>query len=215
MGKRADTPIRDRERLFCHEYLVDLNGAAAAARAGYAESRAKVTASELLAKPAVRALIEELKESRLQRVTADADMVLQDLLEFRSADLRHIYDEYGAIKPIHEWPPFFSRLGVVSIKSKEEFETVDGQRILTGYIREVRWENKTKVLELLGRHIQVNAFREQVSHDVADPLRQLYEALAGRGVRPAEAPGLSSPAPGIATPDSAARRPRTYQPKED
>lgn len=58
-----------RRELFAHEYLIDLNGAAAARRSGYAPSRAKETASELLRDPEVRAKIGALiwaRDARLE-----------------------------------------------------------------------------------------------------------------------------------------------------
>lgn len=198
-----------KKRLFCHEYILDLNGTQAAIRAGFAKSRAAVTASELLKEPEVIALIDELKSARAARLQADSDQVLSDLMEYRSADLREIYNENGAIKPIHEWPRFFSSLGVVSIESFEEYEGRGDKRELVGYVRKVKWENKTKVLELIGKHVAVNAFREKVEHDVSDPLKALYEQVAGNGLRPADTPGLTgNVAPGL-------QHAGAFRPRED
>lgn len=185
-AKSRRKTITPRMRLFAHEYLVDLNGAAAAQRAGYSKGHARQTACELLKRPEIQKLIDDLKHERMQRLEMDADQVLQDLLDYRSADLRNIYDENGAVKPIHEWPRFFSQLGVISIKSREEFETVDGEKKLVGFIKEVKWESKTKVLEMIGKHISVGAFRENHKHDITDPVQALYEQLQGTALRPGE-----------------------------
>jgi phage terminase small subunit len=205
-----------KRRLFAHEYVVDLNGTAAAVRAGYSQKRAAVEACELLQDPEVMALVDKLKAKRMQRLEVDADMVLNDLMEYRAADLRNLYDKKtGKLLPIHEWPEFFTRLGVVSLKTREEFETKDGKRELVGYVHEVKWENKTRVLELIGKHISVNAFREKVEHDVSDPLKKLYDQIAGTGLRPADAPGLA----GASTPGLGAAIQRTapaaFRPVED
>jgi len=200
-----------KQRLFAHEYMIDLNGAQAAVRAGYAESRAKQTAHDLLNKPEVADLIATLQTKRVDRTQVDADVVLQDLMEYRQADLRELYDDLGALKPIHEWPEFFSRLGVVSVKSQELFEKIGKKRVLIGYVREVKWENKTKVLELIGKHIAVNAWRETKKLEVDDPLMELYRELMGRGLAPEAAPGLGTGATGLA-PDDA---PAAFRPVED
>ncbi|PRD42068.1 terminase small subunit [Phyllobacterium phragmitis] len=203
-----------RRRLFAHEYLIDLNGTKAAIRAGFSEKRASVEAAELLKDPQVAALIEQLKAERIKRVEADSDMVLRDLLEYRDADIRQIYNENDTLKPIHEWPAFFTRLGVVSIKTREEFQTVDDERELVGYVKEVKWENKTRIIELIGKHITVNAFRDKVEHDVSDPLKKLYDEIAGRGLRPTAAPpGISGAfTPGLG---GGAPAPSSFRPVED
>lgn len=212
MGK-----LTAKKRLFAHEYVVDMIGAAAAERATYAKSRARQTAHELLQEPEVKALIEELMAKRINQVEANAEMVLRDLLEYRQADLRHLYEENGAMKPIHEWPEFFTRMGVISLKTREEFETNDGKRELIGYVKEVKWEGKTKILEMIGKHIDVNAFRDNKVHDVAEPLKDLYEQIFGHSLRPpdnAEPAGLGKKAaPGLARKAEAAFK--AIRPKED
>jgi len=54
-----------KQRAFVAYYLDCLNGAEAARRAGYAESRAKDTASRLLAQPHIRAAIDAAFEEQL------------------------------------------------------------------------------------------------------------------------------------------------------
>src|SRR5262249_54590315 len=51
--------LTPKQEAFVREYLVDLNGAAAARRAGYSENSAKQIASENLTKPDVMMAIEE------------------------------------------------------------------------------------------------------------------------------------------------------------
>ena len=210
--------LTGKKRLFAHEYLVDLNGTQAAIRAGYAPTRARQTASELLdpkKNPEVVALIAQLQEQRLSLVDLSAESVLRDLNEYLKADLKQVYDERNCIKPIHEWPTFFSRLGVLSVESKELFETIDKKKELVGYITKVKWETRAKILELVGKHVNVNAFRDADKDDVAAPLIELYTQLTGRSFKPVEeAPGLAKIIPpGIAQKKTAA--PMSIRPKED
>jgi phage terminase small subunit len=200
-----------KKRLFAHEYLVDLNGTQAAIRAGYAKSRAAVTACELLKESPIIDLIADLKARRVERTAVDADVVLQDLMEYRQADLRQLYDDSGVLKSIHDWPEFFTRLGVVSIKTQELFENEDGKRILVGYVKEVKWENKTRVLELIGKHIAVNAWRDTKKLEVDDPLLELYRELMGRSLHPGPAPGLAAKTTGLGAEDA----PAAFRPKDD
>jgi phage terminase small subunit len=70
--------------MFCREYLVDLNGAAAAVRAGYSEKTANRIASENLSKPDIMERVAELKRERADKVARTAQDVLNDIIAVTS-----------------------------------------------------------------------------------------------------------------------------------
>ena len=74
MSERDLTP---KERRFCEEYIIDLNGAKAAIRAGYSEKTAKQIAYKILGRPAIQAHIAALKAERQKRVEISADDVIR------------------------------------------------------------------------------------------------------------------------------------------
>jgi phage terminase small subunit len=84
----SDTPLTPRERLFVAEYLVDLHGADAAIRVGYAARSATVTASRLLRKANVQAAVQTAFAARLQRTEIKADDVLFHLAKSRMSTFR-------------------------------------------------------------------------------------------------------------------------------
>jgi hypothetical protein len=69
-----------KQELFCQEYLVDLNMAAAARRAGYSPDSAKDYAQDLMREPAIEARIEELMLARAQKIGVNQDFVLTELV---------------------------------------------------------------------------------------------------------------------------------------
>lgn len=71
--------LTPKQETFCQEYLVDLNGAAAARRAGYSEKTAHEQAAQLLAKLNISERIEELKRDRAGKVARTAQDALNDL----------------------------------------------------------------------------------------------------------------------------------------
>lgn len=70
------TPKQER---WCEEYLVDLNAAAAARRAGYSRNTATQIGTENLGKPVLQAKILELRKARSEKVQVDAERVLREL----------------------------------------------------------------------------------------------------------------------------------------
>lgn len=69
-----------KQELFCQEYLVDLNAAAAARRAGYSESTAKEIGYQNMEKPEIEARIEELVMARSKAVGVNQEFVLAELV---------------------------------------------------------------------------------------------------------------------------------------
>lgn len=77
--------LTDKQRLFCHEYLKDLNGTQAAIRAGYSENSAQEIASENLSKPMVSEYLESLKNEKFKQVDITVDDIINDIIETRKA----------------------------------------------------------------------------------------------------------------------------------
>ena len=72
-------PLTAKQQQFCREYLIDMNAAAAARRAGYSKHTAEQQGSRLLSNAKVFAEIQRQIESRAERVEVDADYVVENL----------------------------------------------------------------------------------------------------------------------------------------
>lgn len=70
--------LTKKQKLFCKEYLKDLNGTRAAIAAGYSEKSAKMIAHENLTKPYLSDYIQSINKERLERCEIDADWVLKE-----------------------------------------------------------------------------------------------------------------------------------------
>ncbi|HGJ5920855.1 terminase small subunit, partial [Arsenophonus apicola] len=148
--------LTDKQEAFCREYLIDLNATQAAIRAGYSEKTAKDIACQNLAKLNIQKRIQTLMEERKNRIEVNADYVLKRLVEIDQMDVLDILTDSGDLRPIKDWPKVWrttlSGLDIAAIR-------VDGAEAL---LKKVKWPDKVKNLELLGKHVSVQAFREQV-----------------------------------------------------
>lgn len=84
-GPRDD--ITELEERFCNEYLVDLNGAAAATRAGYSANSAKQTAYKLMDRPRIQVRIRELIDRQKERTKVTADRVIAEYAKLAFANM--------------------------------------------------------------------------------------------------------------------------------
>lgn len=160
-----------KQARFVEEYLKDLNATQAAIRAGYSEKTAEQIGYQLLQNPSVSTAIEAEKAARSERTQIDADWVLRRLDEEATADLADLYDESGNLRPVHEWPLIW-RQGLVSgIETLEE--RIEGE--VVGQIRKVKLSDRIKRIELIGKHVGVQAFKDQVEQSGSVTINVLPE----------------------------------------
>lgn len=152
-----------KQERFVEEYLIDLNATQAAIRAGYSAKTAYSQGQRLLSNVEVALALSAAQERRSERVKVDADWVLSRLHSEAVADLADIVDEAGAIKRVEDWPLIWRQGLVAGIDVHEEI--VEGSKV--GQTVKVKLSDRIKRIELIGKHVNVQAFREQVG--LSDP----------------------------------------------
>lgn len=152
--------LTPKQQRFVEEYLVDLNATQAAIRAGYSAATAQEQGSRLLSNAMVADAVSALKAERSEKTGINAEWLLKRLADEALADVNDLYDENGRIKPVKEWPLIW-RQGLVA---GLEVETL-GEG--AGHLTKVKLSDRIKRLELIGRHIDVQAFKDKVEQSGA------------------------------------------------
>lgn len=173
--------LTQKQRLFVDEYLIDLNATQAAIRAGYSKKTAGQIGDENLKKPQIAQAIKEAMDSRNKRVQINADYVLNRLVEIDQLDVLDILCDDMSFKPLSDWPKAW-RQYLVGFDIAEMFEGHGEDRSMVGLMKKIKWPDKVRNLELLGKHVGVNAFRDQVDVNVigslADDIAQARKRAA-------------------------------------
>lgn len=162
--------LKPWEQMFVTEYLIDGCPGKAATRAGMDGGH---SANHLMKNPAVKAVIAQKMADRAHKLQITAEDVLRSLWAMATADKSELYGEGGQFKPITEWPEAF-RLGaglVTSIKTDSE----------TGKVTEVRFADPLKIIELVGRHINVKAFERDVAVENNGQFNLVVRYIGGNG----------------------------------
>lgn len=152
-----------KQEAFVREYLIDLNATQAAIRAGYSEATAYSIGQENLNKPEIAAAINEAQADRAERTQINADYVLNRLVEIDNMDVLDIVDDKLNLKPVNQWPRVWRRY-LSGFDVAEMFEGRGDDREMTGILKKIKWPDKVKNLELLGKHVGVQAFKDRVEH---------------------------------------------------
>jgi phage terminase small subunit len=139
--------LTPKQQRFVEEYLVDLNATQAAIRAGYSAKTAKEIGCENLTKPNIRACVDEALAERSKRTGINADRVLMELARLGFVNAVDVININEAT--VREEASRDDTAAIASVKVKT-IPTEDGGEITE---REIKLYDKTKNLELLGKHL--------------------------------------------------------------
>jgi hypothetical protein len=148
----AGNELNHRQKAFALEYRKDHNGSAACIRAGYSAVGASTQAARLLKIPEIAAMIEQADAAALATVKAEGDAVLTELARIGYSDPIGIFNESdGTLKSLETMRPEVRRT-IKSIKFEELFDGPTGEKFVAGRVVEVKFWDKVKSLELMGKN---------------------------------------------------------------
>jgi phage terminase small subunit len=160
-----ENPKRER---FCQQYVIDLNGRAAAVRAGYKDgSGTDVTASRLLADAKVKARIAELQAKVANRLEITAERVLRETARLAFSDPRKFFNADGTLRPITDLDDD-AAAALASFESVQK--AIPGGEGETEEVRKFKIWDKPAALGMLGRHLKLFTEKLEVSGDLAAAL---------------------------------------------
>ncbi|HAI51401.1 MAG TPA: terminase small subunit [Enterobacteriaceae bacterium] len=133
--------LTDKQEMFCHEYLIDLNATQAAIRAGYSDGSARNQAYRLMTNDDILQRIAELNQDRLKRTNIDAEYVLRQAVKLHERCMQEV-------------EPLTDRRG-------EEITDEQG-RTVYGFDA----KGAVASLKLIGDHISVQAFKQQTTTEI-------------------------------------------------
>lgn len=156
--------LNERQKLFVEEYLVSLNGRQAYQKAYGKKAKpesADTAAWNLLSRPHVQEYIRQKQEKKLQKIEIKAETVLGELLKIATSDIGQAYNEDGSLKHVKDMPEEI-RKSVSGVESLEVYEGSGQDRVYIGDTKKLKLWDKTKALEMLGRHLKL--YTDVVEH---------------------------------------------------
>lgn len=180
--KRVPRKAQFDRALFIAEYLRTQNATKAAIAAGYSEKTAYSQGSRLLKNVEIRNEIQAQRKEMVKAAKVDAQDVLSRLKDEVEADIADLFDDEGKLLPVWEWPLVW-RQGLISgIEVEELWEGRGEDRVQIGMLRKVKISDRLKRIELIGKHIGVQAFKERVEVDATEDLAALLSRARERAI---------------------------------
>lgn len=138
MKTTTETFLTPKQKLFCDEYLTDMNATRAALRAGYSATTALNGALMRMTK--IKLYLQERTESATLRLQINQDMVLRELGKIAFANMGNYFAADGSRKPMHQ----------LSDDDKAALWQVDADGTLTV---KIRMHNKLAALDKIAKHL--------------------------------------------------------------
>lgn len=135
-----------KQQMFCDEYLIDLNATQAAIRAGYSPNTATEQGSRLLTNVNIRAYVDKAMAERSKRTGINQDRVLIELAKLGFVNASDVIN--------------MDRATVLANASRDDTAAIQSVKVKTMSTdtgdmveREIKLYDKTKSLELIGKHL--------------------------------------------------------------
>ena len=162
-----------RHRIFIHAYAKDPNATKAAITAGYSKKTAYSQGQRLLKHVEIQDKIKAVIDKRAEKLDITAERVLKEIAVLGFSNMM----DYMSVA--EDGQPFvdLSKLTREQAAAIQEFSmdttggSGDGERLLI-YRRRLKLADKTRNLELLGKHLQL--FTEVVKHEGLEGLADLF-----------------------------------------
>jgi phage terminase small subunit len=119
-----------------------------------ADQVTRSSASELRSLPIVAARIEELQREAAEKATVEIAEVIRELRLLAFADLGGAFKQDGTLENPADMPEAVRR-ALAGFEVVEEFEGSGRDRLQIGYTKKVKFWEKTKALELLGKYLKM------------------------------------------------------------
>ncbi len=151
--------MNPKQRRFVAEYLKDQNGTQAAIRAGYSPKTAQEQSSDLLSKPIIRAAVDTELAKIQEKAGVTQERILAALLNIAEIDPRKLFERDGTLKKLKDLPNDVA-LTIASIESDDT----------KGHLKKIKFWDKTRALELLGKHLKMFTDRNELADGNGAPV---------------------------------------------
>ncbi len=142
-----------KQKRFCEEYVIDLNGAQAAIRAGYSENSAKEIAAENLTKPNISNYIAMLQKEIEERNQIRADDVVKELAKIGFMSIDELFDEDNKIKAVNKLSDK-AKASVSSVKITKKSYGSEEEAVFETTTEMKLWDKRAALVDL-GKHLGI------------------------------------------------------------
>lgn len=147
--------LSDKQKMFCEEYLIDLNATQAAKRARYSEKTAGRIAGQLLKKLEIQEYISYLKSMVSKKLELTHEMITKEFMKIAFSSISHLHNTWIEKKDFEDLknsnPDILDCIQEIDTKVQYINKGEDKTPIQVEYVK-LKLYSKTDALKELGKH---------------------------------------------------------------
>lgn len=154
-------PLTDKQKKFCYEYCVDLNGTQAAIRAGYSEKTAAAIASQNLIKLNIQSEVKKLQDNLAETAGLTKLRILNEHIKIAFTSIAYLHETWIKRKDfVLLTEDQKTCIAEIDTKIKTEYEynadTKEKEPIRIEYVR-IKLYDKQKALDSISKMLGYEA----------------------------------------------------------
>ena len=146
--------LTEKEKNFCHEYVVDWNASRAARKAGYSENSDRTIGAQNLAKLHIKQYIEFIKFDYEFLCGISKTKQLQELSKIAYSSIAHLHNTWIELKDFESLTNE-QKESIESIETKTDQRTINDETISTKYVK-IKLHSKTNALDQINKMMGYN-----------------------------------------------------------
>jgi phage terminase small subunit len=152
----SDFNLTEKQRIFCHEYVLDWNATRSAKVAGYSEKTAQEIGSENLSKPIIKQYIEFIQEDLAKLAGISKLKIVNELQKIALSSIAHLHNTWIELKEFEALTDE-QKDAIESIDTKTERKvSMTGEKIEVQYIK-IKLYSKLAAIDSLNKMMGWNA----------------------------------------------------------
>ena len=155
------TKLTEKQRIFCHEYIVDWNATRSAKAAGYSEKTAYSIGNENLKKPEIDAYINHIQKDLAKEAGLSKLRVTRELMNLAFSSVASLKDNWMTVKEFNDLSDAQKACLSYIEHSTTKFDGGDKEVV------KFRLHDKTKALEMLNKMYGYNE-PDKIDHASSD-----------------------------------------------
>lgn len=161
--KELQDRLTEKERIFCHQYIIDWNGARSAREAGYSEDSAKEIAHATLTKVHNQQYIDFIKNDLEKEAGISKLKQLNELYKIAYSTIAHLHNTWIELKEFESLTDD-QKASIESIDTKTEHRTVEEEIIIVKFVK-IKLYSKTTALDQINKMMGYNE-AEKINSDI-------------------------------------------------
>lgn len=160
--------LTEKQKRFCEEYIIDLNGTQAAIRAGYSVDSAGSIAHENLMKPEIQEYLTIRQSELITETGITQRRVLEEYAKIAFSDIRKYYQVDGGLKNIRE----LDDDSAAALAGVDVYEERTGQEDVEaiGVTKKIKMHDKLRALDALGKHLGMFKMIHELTGKNGEPI---------------------------------------------